>query len=297
MLAIDQPLDEMSTTISDDMQSTEMVVEASKDICTTIDATEVVLDIIQNDTSDNLPSIDTISVLDAPILTEGGDSFTTTQKDHIDSRCEAGHEDTNVVEEPHMTIEVNIVVFSELPVLTEGGERVLPIRDDCAKDRIQARSENTDKNDECDLDVSDSGSIWIHALDDLLELPDAADKPRAYQTVEQDTKPTNDNDDLTGMDSGCIVSLSDGDQEKENVHPMQRSEPLPGNLVSQLLLSETKKISELPDTSNTFSTARQDCESVCYDVTEALAIPLDDPHHDWGIAQSFVVDRQRPTFG
>jgi hypothetical protein len=141
LLAIDQPLDEMSTTISDDMQSTEMVVEVSKDICTAIDATEVLLDIVQEDTSDNLPSIDITSVLEESVLTERGDAVTTTREDCIGSRSEAGSEDTNdndlppdesttaihdntqptgtvtaVMEEPHTIIEVNNVPLSILQI-------------------------------------------------------------------------------------------------------------------------------------------------------------------------------------
>jgi hypothetical protein len=37
---------------------------------------------------------------------------------------------------------------------------------------------------------------------------------------------------------------------------------------------------------------RHDCESIFYDVT-TLATLFDDPHHDWGIHQSLVVDRRR----
>jgi hypothetical protein len=163
-------------------------------------------------------------------------------------------------------------------------------------DDIQARSENTDENDKYDLDDSDSGSIGIYKLDDLLELPSAAEMSRANQTVQQDAKLTDDNDDvdLPDMDSGCVVLLVGEDIVEKTIHPMERSELLPENHTPRLLLDETKTISEISDTNDDYSMARHDCESVFYDVT-SLAIPLDDLRHDWGIYQSLVVVR-RLTF-
>jgi hypothetical protein len=186
----------------------------------------------------------------------------------------------------------------EQPVLAVADANVLTIRGDCAMDSVQAGSENTDKNDEDNLDVRSGGRIWTDTLDDILELPDAATEPVVLQTIQEDTKPTNDDDVdvLTEMDSGCVVSLTmDTNMAVEKVHPMERGTLQHPNHTSRLLLDETKKISELSDANDDYSIAKLDCESAFYHTTSHTTT-LDDPHHDWGIDQSLVVVR-RPTFG
>jgi hypothetical protein len=122
--------------------------------------------------------------------------------------------------------------------------------------------------------------------------------PEAHRTVKQDTKTTNDDndDDFAVMESGCIVSLSvDADIADEKVYPMDRSVLQSPNHTSRLLLDETMKIAEISDTSNDYSIARPDCESVFND-NEYYSSTLNDPHHDCGIGLSWVVV-STPTFG
>jgi hypothetical protein len=248
----------------------------------------------------------TFSILEQSVLKEGGATAIDTRKDSTEQYSfTAGCERIDNTDLPfdktdihHDPAEVNITAFLDQPVLIEGGEQILTIQDDCTTDSIQARSENIDKKDEYDLDVSSGDSIRIHELDDLLELPDVPEKTSANQTVQEDAKQTdNDNDDaFAEMNSGCVVSLSiDTEIVVEKVHPMESGILQQPNYTLRLQLDETKKIFEISDTNDDFSIARHDCESAFYDVASHM-ISLNDAHHDWGIHQRLETVR-RPRFG